>query len=131
LPVRLTAANPAAGAEFNITLATSRFFRLQALQFRFVTDATAANRIPTLIYNEVGQDTQRCISNGIQAASTTIDYYWGIGFTPVINTPLSQQALPDHLGAPSFFVSSSARLIQAGDQYSTIIAQGIEWFAGN
>lgn len=131
LPVRITQANPAAGAEFNISICQSRYFRLQALQYRFVTDANVANRIPTLVYNEATQDTQRCIANGVQALSTTIDYYWGIGFTPVINTPLSQQALPDHLAMPSFIVSSSTRLIQAGDQYTAIIAQGLEWFAGS
>ena len=131
LPVRLTVANPAAGAEFNLSCAQSRCFRLQALQYRFVTDANVTNRIPTLVYNEQTVDTQRSIASAVQAAITTIDYYWGIGYSPFVNSPLAQQCLPDYLAAPTFVVSSLTRSIQAGDQYSSIIGQGIEWFAGS
>ena len=112
--------DPAAGAEFSITIPNRARQRLVAGLFELVTDGTAANRRFTLEHTTVSGVLVRTLAVATQPASTTRTYsvgHWGdsaglIGTTEMVNWP------DHHLMIGSDFLRTVTTNLQAGDDYA-------------
>lgn len=127
-------ANPAAGADFSITLAVPGRSKVQNLKATLTTSATAGNRFPSFILNE----NNGVISNSYTVqdptavpASTTITYSLSTGVNVIRGGGAPIFAT---LPLPSDWrltfqptISSSTQGLLAGDQWSTIRANVEEW----
>lgn len=70
----IASADPAAGAEFSETVPTAARWRFHSLYATLVTDATAANRYPTLVFDDGANIVQRSVVASPTPASSTFMY---------------------------------------------------------
>ncbi len=116
-------ANPAAGADFTITVPAGRTWEILGVAGQFTTSAVAGNRTPSLFLQVRGNPAGISITSGaVIPASQGNNMCWGIGlpaFGPLdgtLNTALPQRML---LNAGDKLGSSTAGIL-AGDQWSNI-----------
>lgn len=70
-----SSADPAAGAQLTYTMDDGVAFKINAITFTLVTDATAANRIVHILFDPKQNGSFECISSVSQTASTTKKYH--------------------------------------------------------
>ena len=126
-------ANPAAGAEFTLKAPGQGIWRVMSLAFTLVTSAVVANRRVALLADDQ--------TDVWFAAATTVDLtatlttrvgaYQGAASTglagSVLNVPLPNDGL---VLMPGYRLRTSTLNIDAGDQYSAIRAEVIEYPEG-
>ena len=116
-------ANPAAGAEWSITVPGGVSWIVCTLMSRLVTDATVANRSPVLALNDGSNDVARLPSAGVQAASLNQRHSWARGFSPAAATANAVEFCSGLPLAPlpaNMILKSSTVQLAAGDQYSGV-----------
>ena len=118
----LTIANPAAGAEWSVTVPTGEQWIVRAVRARFVSSAAVATRFPNLVEDDgAGNLTvQSAPATGIAAAQTW-DISWFHGAVNIQNNNV--QCNPwtlDTRMPPGFLIRSITGNIQAADQWSAI-----------
>jgi len=113
--------DPAAGVEISVTVPGGRFWEILAVTLTLVTDATAANRRPTLLIDDGTTVALRSLSRADQTASITGRLCWADFGNTVGTTGGTEQqvSLPAGLVvAPGWRIRSSTDLLQAGDNYA-------------
>lgn len=112
-------ADPAAGAEWTLTLNAQQGTKVRSIRFQLVTDATVIDRFPRVEYVIGATVLWRSHPNVAQTASLTRDYNYalGIDFVDPAVAAEYQNQLPDLILPPSAIVRSSTNGIQAGDNY--------------
>lgn len=124
----LQIANPAAGAEFTVTVPTNARWRFCCVRGTLVTAVAAANRSAILNFNNAGNVFYNACAAPVQAASLTWGYSWGAGVTTLLvtvgsTTPNVETSIPVDLWLPGgSTVQSITQNIQAADQWTAIFA---------
>lgn len=125
-------ADPAAGAEITETVPTGALWRLIAMQFTLVTDATVANRNPRLTFDDGTNVYATFAAADNQAASTTNVYTAAAALNHqaiVANRALI--GLPAELMLPAGHrIRTSTNAIVAGDNYGAPQLLIEEWLQG-
>lgn len=116
-------ANPAAGAEWSVTVPTGSVWRVRSIYSQLVTSATVANRLTSVVMKDAaGNIFFQSFLTGAQTAGGT----WTIVFSVnAPNTTLgsfnnSELFIPDVVLPEGAVVISKSSGLQAGDQYSAI-----------
>lgn len=126
-------AAPAAGAEFTLRAPGQGIWRVMSLAFTFVTSAVVANRRVSLLADDQTDVWFAAVSTvDLTATSTTrLSAYQGAAATGVAGSIVTV-ALPQDglLLMPGYRLRSSTAGIDAGDQYSAIRAELIEYPEG-
>lgn len=129
----VTIANPAAGAEFTLRTPGESIWRVLSVRFRFTTDATVAGREVALIADDGTNAYWQTAVDGGQAASLGTDYATNQAFNVTgganVFRPLNYPPEGLWLG-PGNRLRTSTLNIQAGDQFSAIVAQVQEFHSG-
>jgi len=120
--------SPAAGANYSLAFEATQQIIMESIQFRLVTNATAADRRVTLTYAVAGTNQFTKVVNVTQAASLTYNYHFALGLgedtligTDVIGT------LPNKRWLPTFTFGIAVTNIQATDQISLIRQHWRHW----
>jgi hypothetical protein len=124
---------PAAGAEVTETVPTGARWELLMIGLPLTTSATAANRIPAIIFDDGTNYLLQTVSVFQQAASLTVTHSFaqGFNFTGTVLSQIIGNALPanNRLPAGARFRSSTTNL-QVGDQYGVPHYLVREWIEG-
>ena len=115
----ITGTDPAAGTEISETVPTDARWQVKAFAATFVSDATVANRFPSILFDDGTNTYFRAGGLDAHAASTTREYHWAPGLNDDVSRPeLLTQALPIGLYLPAGHrIRSSTPNIVAGDNY--------------
>mgnify|MGYP001571786480 CR=1 FL=1 len=122
-------ADPAAGAEWSITVPVDARWRLISVTATLVTDATVAGRLPLIIVDDGANNLLVVAAQATLPASSTGIYSMGAG-QGLAGAIATVQALPapeDLYLSAGFRVRSSTSLIQAGDNWTAPRALVEEW----
>lgn len=116
-------ANPAAGADWSVTVPTGQIWRVRSIFAQLVSSATVANRQPFLQIKDAGGNFLFLLDWGTaQTASLTSSYTWG-GSCPLVNNGTSIFVGPipqDMVLAEGSTISASTASIQTGDQWQKV-----------
>lgn len=127
--ISITTANPAAGADFTLTVPTSRRWNLLSLRAVLSTSAAVANRNATLLVDD-GANTFFSSPSGANIVASTNERIVASPDLPFINDGFATQTFP--LANPTilrggFRISSSTSGLQAADQWNSIQILALEW----
>jgi hypothetical protein len=124
-----TVADPAAGADFAMTVPNNCRWRVHAVKFQLDTDGTVLNR--TAILNITGSGVRLygfARPTDVQAASTSKLYtFANYDVVPATYDDIIAGQLPRTLIANPGGIGSTIDNLQAGDQISTITADVEQW----
>ena len=123
--------DPAAGVEISETVTAAKYWKLLAVKFTLVTDATVANREVDLILDDGANEFCRIAPTVVQTASLTLHYSWAIGlqqnsFLPLTASP-KIAPLPDIVLGPGFRVRTTTQGIVAGDNFSAPVLYVVQF----
>lgn len=121
--------NPAAGLEISETVPTNARWELRTFIAQLVASAAAANRRPTLLFDDGANVFWRVNSNVNQVAGETSIYQAAIG-APFATLDARVYALPLPARLPlmgGYRVRSSTAAIDVGDDYAAPIYEVEEW----
>ncbi len=128
--VNTNPANPAAGADFTITMPTNGRVRVSTLNAQLVTSATVINRIVRVqIKNGLGNLVYQAPPQQVIPASTTAQVTFAPGqITSVVDVTTVNVPLPGPvvLGG-GFTLGTSTTNLQIGDQWSNISLSSEQW----
>jgi hypothetical protein len=112
-------ANPAAGAEFSVTVPLNTQWRVLSIRAPLVTDATVANRDPRLLLLAGGQQLALVQSGISQPASATFDYLWfpGAVFNAAPPPVTAMAPMPAVVLPAGALIESLTANLQAGDNW--------------
>lgn len=118
----ITGADPAAGVEISETVPAGKSWRLMSCQAVLVASATAASRMPALVFdNGTTEFIRSGFQGGAQVANETQRYAWARGYahhrTDLGDPDLAMSPLPDIVLGPGFRVRTVTLAIQAGDDW--------------
>ncbi len=114
-------ANPAAGANFTITVPPNEAWGLRAIRFQITTDATAGNRSAMLLLDDTVNIFFQVTPASVLAPSISgrFSFGRGIGYASAVNTH-RVQGLPDVILDTGWRIQSSVEGLAAADQISLI-----------
>lgn len=119
--------NPAAGADWSITVPINVRWRLMAAHATLTTAVAVANRGVGLVFGLTPAFIFNAMAQAVQAASLVWAYSWGSGVTSYTTaagpvTPNMITAYPADLWlSPGQKIASATQNIQAADQWSNIV----------
>ena len=125
----LTGTDPAAGAEISQTVPTNARWRPMAVYASLVTDATVADRYPTLTLDNGTTVFFRTEQVDAHAAGVTRTYCWSLGY-PRMGAPsiLVSHPLPIDIVLPQAYrIRTATANIQAGDNWGAPQLYCEEW----
>lgn len=123
-------ANPAAGANFTYTLPTPYHYKLDAVRFKIVTDANAANRQVMLHMYTVGAPSIYYSSTILVAENLTRYYSLWAGLNTIDRGTFSQNvcSLPPQMYLrENCIIASDIKNIQVGDLITEIQLHFRRW----
>lgn len=128
----ITGADPAAGVEISETVPTGVRWRLLAVHFVLVTDATVANRVPSVVLDDGAVNFSRTDSGAVQAASLSIPYsaFPGAGFSTAVGSSRHIPIPNPTILLGGFRIRTLTNAIVAGDNYGAPQLLVEEFFAG-
>lgn len=121
--------NPAAGAEVSETVPTGARWRILSMSAGLATDATVANRLPAIVYDDGTTTLFRANAAQNQTASQTVPYAFVPGYGPA-NNGLGYPHIPL---PPETFLRAGWRVrtatgsLQAGDDWAAPALHVEEW----
>lgn len=118
-------ANPAAGADWSVTVPGGRLWRPLGITAKLVTSAVAGTRSPALKLTDQTNTLVELAPFSTQATGLTVLYSWsngsvsgaGSSATGVITT-----ALPDWVLPAGYVIGPTTAAIDTGDQWSQVVA---------
>lgn len=126
VPVVVTVANPAAGANWSYTVPDGTDFLCRAIRFRFVTAVAAATRQVRIEWLSGANVIHQAIFATTQIASLTYDYNAARdAVTEVLVGTLINRSMPDLRLFNSQIIRVQTTSIQAADQFSAVVLQGL------
>jgi hypothetical protein len=123
IPRIITVAQPAAGAEWTVSVPGGALWLIQTIRCTFQTSATVANRVPRLLFSDGTTEYMRIFPNLLQAAGSTFAFTFvkGLG-TAYSQGVTAMVALPSPevpiIGGHS--ITASTQNLDPGDQWSAI-----------
>lgn len=124
-------ADPAAGAEWTVTLNANHETLVRGIRVQLVTDATVANRFPRVEFVSGASILWRSHPHAAQIASLTRDYNFVLGGQHIDAAAAAeyQNFLPNIILPPGAIVRGATDGLQAGDNYGAARLQLEQWFA--
>lgn len=119
-PTSVTGTDPAANQEISETVPTGKRWRVQAVQFSLVTDATVANREVVVVVDDGTSTLFQSPAGANQAASLTWAYSVGNVGSPVAGTTATtvrQIVLPNLLLPAGSRIRTATTNRQSGDNF--------------
>lgn len=118
-PTVLIGTDPAAGAEISQTVPAGVVWRLTSIRFALTTDATVANRLPVLTFDDGTNVYFTSLANAAQAASLGVNYEASASGISVSVSGQQQMILPVQgiVMLPGWRVRTVTTAIVAGDNY--------------
>lgn len=116
-------ANPAAGQEHDIVVPGGKLWFLLSALTTLVADATVANRVVRLTYDDGNTEYARVHPPSQQTASLTYVYSWAAGLDRVAAVAASlgvQAGLPAIPLFPGHHIRTVTRDLQAGDDFGPL-----------
>jgi hypothetical protein len=128
----ITGTDPAAGVEISETVPAGVRWRLLSFRAVIVTDATVANRQPSLIVDDGTNTVHQSGANAAVAASAGAGYMWGAGVGAFGATGNGNQgSVPNPLMlAAGFRLRTSTLLFAGGDNWGAPQYLVEEWLEG-
>lgn len=126
----ITGTDPAAGADVSETVPTGARWRLIALRALLVTDATVANRRPSLVLDDGANIYAQLPGPTDMAASTTWTNVWGEGAQAQAGGPIPGSVAPvpaTHRLLTGHRLRTSTANLQAGDNWGVPVYLVEEW----
>ncbi len=120
-------ADPAAGAEFTVTVPAGEVWELLGVYSRLACDATVANRRPHLTIDDGTLIFGKFTSSAVQTASSTWSYVWSYNVGYSFATSNSMIGLPKLLLPAGYRVRSTTDLLQAADNWEAPNFHYIRW----
>lgn len=117
----ITVANPAAGAEWSITVTATKIWEVLSISCQLITDATVATRRIVISFNDGTNEIFKVGSQGTQTASLTNFH----SFAENINSSATHGAavsttMPKIVLPAGYKIETKSLSLQAGDQYALI-----------
>lgn len=130
---RVPVPNPAAGAEWSLTVPAGHAYQVRSIYYVLTASATVATRTPWLLFGDGAVQYLKLSGYNSVAASGAGVYVWAPGVNPYNGWTGSVQGLPELTLEPGSTITSLADNLQAGDQYSGIVLDVIdtEWKGGD
>jgi len=121
--------DPAAGAEWSITVPAGARWRVLGVIATLTTSATVASRIATLVVDDGTNWLYNSAAQTAQGASQYVVYCWGAALPSAATAGgVSNNPLPTGLDlAPGYRLRSSTANLQVGDDWSAPRALVQEW----
>jgi hypothetical protein len=125
-----TVANPAAGANFTITVPEGKKWRLQSIAFWLTTSADVGNRIVRmLIKSAAGNTLYQASTHGTQAAAQTVIHNTAPYLAMLTsNAQDSTVGFPEYIYTGGMTISSAIGGMFPTDAISSIHYSVEEWF---
>ena len=123
-------ANPAAGADWSTTVPAGQQWAVQAVYFELTSDATVANRLVHLLFQDSANKTLLKVGYPTaQTASLTWGYNAAQGMATQANNQATQScAIPVGLIlTPGFKIGSSTTNLDPADQYGNVALLVVEY----
>jgi len=120
---RVGIANPAAGAEFSITIPAGEYWKINQIYATLTTDATVASRRPVLALRDIAGTQTRIPSAADITAGQAAKLHWFKGAGVINDATGLYQSMPfpmELLLSPGYIILSATANIQAADQWSAI-----------
>lgn len=125
---------PAAGVGWSLTPDNGRFWQVQSITATLATSSQAANRTTALTLSDGSSTLWSIPPVAVQTASLTYKYSWIADYpTPTVTVVGLAQAmpLPPAILAPGWSLACAVGAIDSGDQFTAIVAEVLEAFAGD
>jgi hypothetical protein len=124
-----TSDDPAAGAEFTVTVPTGKVWRVLGLTVTLVTDANAASRNLQLLFDDGANNLFYGCSTPSQTASTTWTYFAEASNIqpPAASNNIGIIIPGDIMLGPAYRIRSVTAGKQVGDNYGAPIIFVEEW----
>ena len=129
-PFRISGADPAAGANFQVTIPSNEIWILDQISCRLATNATVANHKVVIQYEDGGGiQVEATISSVAQAASLTVDWFYAqLGEkSAALADGRGQGSLPAFVLQPGSVIFIVIIAIAAGDQITRVRYSGRKW----
>lgn len=125
----VTGTDPAAGAEISETVPAGKAWLLLAFHVTFATDATAANRIVNLAFDDGSTTFYRQATTAAVTASLTPVITWARAGSAISASGISSQnsLLVDAVIPAGYRMKTVTANLQAGDNYSAPVLYVIEY----
>ena len=124
----ITGTDPDAGAEISEVVPARRRWRILAVRFTFVTDATVADRLVHLhIDDGVNTFADICVTTAHQASVTKTYNFSNFGSTQLNPANCLYIPLPPLPLSPGFRIRTATDLIEAGDNFGAPQLLVEEW----
>lgn len=125
----ITGTNPAAGAEITETVPTGARWKIRAFNAILVTDATVANRFPSILIDDTAADLYASDPAVAQTASQSMQYFAAHGVTRLAATFIRPMwAFPvDMTLLAGWRVRTVTQSLQAGDNWGAPQMLVEEW----
>jgi hypothetical protein len=126
---RFIGTDPAAGVEITETVPAGVAWEIRNILLSLVTNATVANRRPTLVIDDGTNDVAREAAIADQAASLTFKYDFAAAHGNASQQTTTHQALllPELVCLPGWRIRTVTSGLVAGDDYAAPVLQIIEY----
>lgn len=122
--------DPAAGAEFSVTVPNGVLWVVQSVRVTLVTDATAVTREMAIRIDDGSKDLLIIPSGRSQASNQGVDYNFVVDVDSLTNPPVSgniTRRIPRIPLLPGYRVRSVTANLQAGDNYGAPTLYVVEY----
>jgi len=121
--------NPAAGANWSVTVPNGARWLIQSVESRLVTSAAVANRIPHIVITDgAGDELFNSPASAAQAASLTVRYSACGGVQAAVNDGAAIVPIPDVASMlQGWTIGVTTTAIDVADQWSNIWLNLVEW----
>jgi hypothetical protein len=134
VPLSISVAQPAAGADWSQTVPTGARWKVVAATAQLATAAAVATRLARLVIDDGTTPIFEAPAAASQAASLSVLYTYGQGAGGPVTADAAviEGPIPNDAYLPAGFrIRSSTGAIQAADQWSAIRLLVQEWLEGN
>lgn len=114
-------ANPAAGADWSLTVPAGSEWRVKAVTCKLATNSTAATRVPALSIKDASGNVVLLAPPGTtEGASNALTFGWGVSCLSATQGSVVMGAAPEITLPEGFVIGTNTAAIQTGDQWSLI-----------
>lgn len=124
----VTGTVPATGSDISDVVPAGARWQLQGIKAVLTTSATVANRVVSALIDDGSNTLQQFPATANEVAGTAYTNIWSPGIVGQLNTPVATWSLGQNLLLASGFHIKTATLnLQAGDAWTSIFYDVVEW----
>lgn len=120
--------SPGAGLDFSLTVPSNVRYKIVSFSATLTTDATAADRRASFLYNQATYANPQIVSHIKQTANQINQYSFANDITTTTGFNIVNQSIPDNIYlSPTDFFASVTENIAAGDTWEPIFITVEQW----